>query len=178
MIAERPPAIAEPPVALPGTSAATGFPLILGVGNVLLQDEGVGVAVALRIDEDRAGLPDGTRIVDGGTLGLDLLPLIGDASTMVMIDAVDLGRAPGTIAVLRDDEIHGALAGHVSPHQVGIGDLIAAARLMGSLPRHVALVGIQPGTIAIGLDLTEAVAAAVPEAAALARRELLAAMAG
>ncbi|MEO8463566.1 MAG: hydrogenase maturation protease [Chloroflexota bacterium] len=150
----------------------TGFPLVLGVGNILLQDEGVGIAVARSISEDEAGLPPGTRVVDGGTLGLDLLPLIGDAGAMVMVDAVDLGREPGAIAVIRDDDIHGVLAGHVSPHQVGIGDLIAAARLMGTLPRHVSLVGIQPGTIAIGLELTAAVAAAVPLAADAVRREL------
>lgn len=155
-----------------------GFPLVLGVGNVLLRDEGVGVAVSDRLGEDPAGLPVGTRVVDGGTLGLDLLPLIGDAGSLVLIDAVDLGREPGAIAVLRDDEIHAALAGHVSPHQVGIGDLIAAARLMGSLPARVSLIGIQPGSISIGLDLTDEVAAAVPRAVELARVEISAAGAG
>jgi len=155
-----------------------GFPLVLGVGNVLLQDEGVGVAVARLLSDDPGSLPPETRVVDGGTLGLDLLPLIADSGAMVLIDAVSLGRAPGTITVLRDGEIHGALAGHVSPHQVGVSDLVAAARLMGQLPDHVTLVGIQPGTIAIGLDLTAAVAAAVPEAMAIARAELAAAIAG
>lgn len=154
-------------------AATTGFPLILGVGNILLQDEGVGVAVTRLFREGDASLPPGTRVVDGGTLGLDLLPLIGDAGSMVLVDAVDLGREPGAITVLRDDEIHGALAGHLSPHQVGISDMIAAARLMGELPSRVSLVGIQPGTIAIGLDLTAAVAAAVPAAAALVLSELL-----
>jgi hydrogenase maturation protease len=154
-----------------------GFPLVLGVGNVLLRDEGVGVAIANRLADDPATLPEGTRVVDGGTLGLDLLPLIGEAGSMVMIDAVDLGRAPGSIAVLRDDEIHSTLAGHVSPHQVGIGDLIAAARLMGTLPARVSLVGIQPGSISIGLDLTDAVDAAVPAAMELARAEIAAAAA-
>jgi len=155
-----------------------GFPLVLGVGNVLLQDEGVGIAVARLLSDDLESLPPRTRVVDGGTLGLDLLPLIADSGAMVLVDAVSLGKAPGTITVLRDGEIHGALAGHVSPHQVGVSDLVAAARLMGQLPDHVALVGIQPGTIAIGLDLTAAVAAAVAEAATITRAELVAAIAG
>jgi hydrogenase maturation protease len=154
--------------------SAGGFPLVLGVGNVLLQDEGVGVAVARRLSDTPESLPPETRVVDGGTLGLDLLPLIADAGAMVLVDAIDLGRAPGTVYVLRDMEIHGALAGHVSPHQVGVSDLVAAARLMGQLPDHVTLVGIQPGTIAIGLDLTDAVAAAVPHAVDVARDELAA----
>ncbi len=151
-------------------SDAGGPLLVLGVGNVLLRDEGVGVRVCEALDQEveegQLELPPRTEIVDGGTLGLDLLPRIEDAGALVMVDAVDLRQPPGTVTVLRGDALHGALAGHVSPHQVGVGDLLAAARLRGGLPERVALVGIQPGEIAIGLDLTEAVAAAVPEAIA------------
>ncbi|HLE78821.1 MAG TPA: hydrogenase maturation protease, partial [Candidatus Limnocylindrales bacterium] len=113
-----------------------------------------------------------TRVVDGGTLGLDLLPMIEDADQVVMIDAVDLGQAPGTVSVLRDETVQAALSGHVSPHQIGVGDLVAAARLMGIMPPRLTLVGIQPGEIAIGLELTEPVAAAVDVAIDLVRREL------
>lgn len=155
--------------------------LVLGIGNVLLRDEGVGVHVvrllADEADDDAAGgsaLPAAARIVDGGTLGLDLLPMIEDAAAVVMIDAVNLRAAPGTLEVLRGDALHGALARHVSPHQVGVGDLLAAARLAGTLPDHVALVAIQPEAIEIGLELTPEVAAAVPVAAALVRDELAA----
>lgn len=153
-----------------------GSILVIGVGNILLRDEGVGVRVARELHRLAASghvaLPPATRVVDGGTLGLDLLPLIEDSRALLMIDAVELGGPPGTVRVLRADELHGALAGHVSPHQVGIGDLLAAARLMGTLPDAVALVAIQPAEIAIGLELTDAVEAAVPAAVRAAVGEL------
>jgi hydrogenase maturation protease len=155
----------------------------MGVGNILLRDEGVGVRVARELHRLAASghvaVPPGTRVVDGGTLGLDLLPLIDDSRALLMVDAVDLGGPPGTVAVLHADELHAALAGHVSPHQVGIGDLLAAARLMGTLPEAVALVAIQPGEITIGLELSAGVEAAVPAAVRAAVGELrrLAAMA-
>ena len=150
--------------------------LVLGIGNILLRDEGVGVVVARRIEAARESgdmvIPPDTRVVDGGTLGLDLLPMIEDADQVVMIDAVDLGQAPGTVSVLRDETVQAALSGHVSPHQIGVGDLVAAARLMGIMPPRLTLVGIQPGEIAIGLELPEPVAAAVDVAIDLVRREL------
>jgi hydrogenase maturation protease len=149
--------------------------LVLGIGNILLRDEGVGVVVARRIEAARAAgdavVPWDCRVVDGGTLGLDLLPMIGEADQVVMVDAVNLGRAPGTVTVLRNETVQAALSGHVSPHQIGVGDLVAAARLMGTMPPRLTLVGIQPGEISIGLELTESVAAAVDVAIEAVRRE-------
>lgn len=149
-------------------SCPDGPILVLGVGNILLRDEGVGVLVVRELERranaGEARLPSGTRVVDGGTLGLDLLPVIDEARALIMVDAVALRRGAGSVAVLRGGALHGALAGHVSPHQVGVGDLIAVGRLTGALPDAVALVGIEPGEIAIGLELTPAVAAAVDDA--------------
>ncbi len=141
----------------------TGHLLIVGIGNVLLRDEGVGVHVAQALAGE-GRLPPGTQVVDGGTLGLDLLPRIQDAGALILVDAVNLRTHPGDLRTLHGDAIHGVLAGHVSPHQVGIGDLVAAARLLGRLPADVTLVGIQPAVIEVGLDLSDAVAAAVPVA--------------
>ena len=147
--------------------------LVLGVGNVLLRDEGVGVRVARDLAALGPGpMPAGTEIVDGGTLGLDLLPMIEDAAAIVMVDAVNLRSEPGTVRVLRASELHAALAQHVSPHQVGVGDLLAAARLAGTLPDRVSLVAIQPERIEIGLELTPLVEAAVPVAIEAVLREL------
>ncbi len=151
-------------------------PLVLGIGNILLRDEGVGVAVIQRIASAQAAgelhLPEGTRVVDGGTLGLDLLPMIGEADQLVMVDAVNLGRPPGTVTILRDDAVQAALSGHVSPHQIGVGDLVAAARLTGSMPARLTLIGIQPEAISIGLELTGFVEAAVEVATRLVCMEL------
>jgi hydrogenase maturation protease len=74
--------------------------------------------------------------------------------------------------VLRDELVQAALSGHVSPHQVGVGDLVAAARLTGTMPSQFTLVGIQPESISIGLELSAPVAAAVDVAVEFVRREL------
>ncbi len=156
---------------------AAGLPLVIGIGNILLRDEGVGVRVVAELERlvaaGRIDVPPGTRLVDGGTLGLELLPMIDAGSPLILVDAVNLRQAPGSVAVIRGDAIEGTLAGHVSPHQVGIADLVAAARLMGVLPVNASLVGIQPLEIEIGLDLTPGVEAAVPEAVAAVCAELL-----
>ena len=145
-----------------------GHGLLLGVGNLLLQDEGVGIhvvqAIAGAAGTPGGSLPPGTRVVDGGTLGLDLLPLLDDADSVVFVDAANLRQPPGTVEVLREDEVAAASGGQLSVHQVGLADLLAAARLVGSLPEHVSLVAVQPSDIAPGLDLTPDVEAAVPEA--------------
>jgi hydrogenase maturation protease len=154
-------------------------PLVVGIGNILLRDEGVGVRVVLELERRAADgqldVPPGTRFIDGGTLGLELLPLIELASTLVLVDAVNLGLPPGSVTVIRGDAIEGTLAGHVSPHQVGVADLVAAARLIGVFPKMASLVGIQPAEISIGLDLTSEVEAAMSDALARVCGELLSA---
>jgi len=160
-------------------SRPDGPALVIGVGNVLLRDEGVGVRVARTLEalvgSGQIEVPPGSMIVDGGTLGLDLLPMIEDSRALVLVDAVDLGRQPGTVAVMRGPELRRTLARHATPHEVGVGDLLALARFAGSLPDAVSLAGIQPGEIAVGLALTEPAAAALPfaiEAVVAELREL------
>lgn len=154
-------------------SMPTGV-LVLGVGNVLMRDEGVGVHVAREIARDASLFGGDVHVVDGGTLGLDLLPLIADARALVLIDAVDLRAEPGTVSVLRGDAVHGVLGGHLSAHQVGLGDLVAVGRLTGALPERVVLVGVQPAAIEVGVELTTECAAAVPQAIDAVRAELAA----
>jgi hydrogenase maturation protease len=101
--------------------------------------------------------------VDGGTLGLDLLGLVREASVLVVVDAVDWGLHPGTVCVLRGADL-------AAPGP--IGELIDTARLLGWLPERVALVGIQIGSTEHGKGLSEPVAAALPRAAARVRTEL------
>jgi hydrogenase maturation protease len=145
--------------------------LVLGVGNVLMADDGVGVHV---VRELGAGQPSmrGVRIVDGGTLGLDLLPMVTDAAALVLVDAVDMAAEPGTVRVLRGAELSDSVGTHISPHQVSVHDLLAVGRLTGGLPDRVAMVAIQPAVIDAGLELTPRCAAAVPLAVAAVRAEL------
>ncbi len=148
--------------------SATDPPLaVIGIGNILLRDDGVGVHVvrALRDLADRGeiALPAGTRLVDGGTLGLELLPEIDGARAVVFVDAAELGRPPGAIAPIRRDALCRADAGSRSP-RTGLAGLLAIAEIAGTPPAAVSLVGIQPGTIDAGLELTDMVRAAVPAA--------------
>jgi hydrogenase maturation protease len=137
--------------------------LVLGLGNVLLGDEGAGVRVVERLLA-RYDLPEGVRAMDGGTLGLDLLPYLEGVERLVVVDAVQAQQAPGTLVRLRGREIPVFLdAAKVSPHQDGLHDLLAAAMLKGCLPGEVVLWGVQVESLGVGLDLGPAVAARVDE---------------
>ncbi len=135
--------------------------LVLGLGNILLGDEGVGVRVIERLLESYE-FPEGVRVMDGGTLGLDLLPYLEDASRLLVVDAVQARKPAGTLVRLTGDEIPVFLdASKVSPHQEGLQDLLAVASLKDYLPDEVVLWGVQVESLGVGLDLHPAVAAQV-----------------
>jgi hydrogenase maturation protease len=129
---------------------------VIGLGNILLKDEGVGVHAvgALKRNYD---FPEEVRLIDGGTLGLDLLPLIEGVEKILFVDAMDLKKEPGAIAVIEDQEIPSLLEPKLSLHHVGLSDLLFASRFMGNQPAKMALIGMQPETMEIGLDLSPAV---------------------
>ncbi len=134
--------------------------LILGLGNTLLQDEGLGVRAVERL-RDSGSLPDQVEALDGGTLGLGLLPYLRGVTDLLILDAVDMDQPPGTLIRLENDAIPAALAPKFSMHQVGLQDLLAAGSFSGSLPRRVVLLGIQPESIDWGVDLSSTVAASL-----------------
>ena len=134
-----------------------GQTVVLGLGNILLGDEGVGVRVVERLLERYAFPPD-VKVLDGGTLGLDLMPYVEAADHLLVIDALDVGAEPGTIARLEGDEIPAFLSIKISPHQMGLSDLLSVARLTGTYPQDVVLWGVQPAVIDVGLDLSPIVA--------------------
>jgi hydrogenase maturation protease len=151
------------------TATASGSVVVLGIGNVLLGDDAVGVHVIRALEAIRSDLPKRAVLVDGGTAGLSLLPVIEEANELILVDAVDDGSLPGHVQVLTGRALYADPA-RLSVHEVGTADLISAARLTGVLPSNAALVGVQPGPIAPGLELSPAVAAAVPKAVALVQR--------
>ncbi len=135
--------------------------LVLGLGNTLLADEGVGVRVIEHLLE-RYDFPEGVLVMDGGTLGLDLLPYLEDASRLVVVDAVQTRKPPGTLSRLAGKEIPVFLdASKVSPHQEGLQDLLAVAALKGYLPDEMVFWGVQVASLAVSLELSPAVAAQV-----------------
>jgi hydrogenase maturation protease len=142
-----------------------GYTLILGIGNVLWADEGFGVRVAEVLNRDYA-LPDSVRLVDGGTQGIFLLPWVRSACSLLIFDAIDFGLPPGTLRVIRDDEVPCFMgAKKVSMHQAGFQEVLSSAALSGRYPSKLALVGVQPELLDdYGGSLTSTVKAEIPRA--------------
>jgi hydrogenase maturation protease len=155
--------------------------LVLGLGNTLLSDEGVGVHVVRAMvagceqDDATAGgspIHPPVRYVDGGTLSFTLAPAIESAERLVVVDAADIGGAPGTIRVFENEEMDRFLGSGAcrSVHEVALRDLLAIALVEERLPERRALVGIQPERCDWGVAPTAAVAAAIPHACAAVTR--------
>ena len=142
-------------------------PLVLGIGNVLMGDEGIGSVVARHLAGD-AGPPEVT-VVDGGTGGLHLLDLLAEHNPVVIIDATIDQQAPGTVSLLRP-RYPSDFPRSLTAHDIGLRDLVEAAALLGPLPEiHLVTVSIG-GTPELGLDLSPPIAAAVPAVVARVRR--------
>jgi hydrogenase maturation protease len=128
---------------------------LLGLGNILMRDDGVGVH-AIKVIQERFAVPPELDIVDGGTSGLDLLPFIEGRERVLFVDAVDFGKEPGFIGELVNDDIPAFFTKNKSSlHHIGLTDVLATARLLNILPEEVCLIGIQPQGIEMGLELTE-----------------------
>jgi hydrogenase maturation protease len=133
---------------------------VLGIGNILLQDEGVGVRVIEHI-RNHYRLADEVQVIDGGTMGLDLLPYL-EVEQLLVVDAVDAGEPPGTIVCLRDREVPAHLNQKISSHHIGLADILSITRLRGTEPRQIVLIGIQPASLDVGLELSPTISAQVP----------------
>ena len=135
--------------------------LVLGLGNVLLRDDGVGAAaVALLLD--RYQPPCNVRVLDGGTLGLSLLPYLEEAETVILVDAIKADAAPGALVRLDGADVAPAVATRLSPHQIGVSDLLDGARWLDRYPARVVLLGIVPDSIDLAVGLSPPVARSLP----------------
>jgi hydrogenase maturation protease len=138
--------------------------VVLGVGNTLCRDEGVGVHLVEALRVRLAVELHGVEWVDGGTLGLRLLSVVETSSHMLVLDAVDAQRPPGTVVELSGPELAAPTGPTVSGHEIGLAEVLGLAGARQRLPRHLSLVGVQPGDMSMGLELSEPVAQAVPAA--------------
>lgn len=131
--------------------------LVLGIGNILLRDEGVGVHTAHTLLKHYS-FPEGVEIMDGGTMGMELLSLIAQFNHVIFIDAVKTSSPPGTIIRVDHEEIPIFFRNKLSPHQIGLADVLAALQLTDEQPEQLVLWGIQPANIELGLELSEKIA--------------------
>jgi hydrogenase maturation protease len=136
--------------------------LVLGVGNLLLSDDGVGVHTIWRLQQTKQ-LPEEVQVIDGGTCGLDLLQYLEGVECLIVVDAVKAGKLPGTVLRMVDDQIPAYFALKVSPHEIGVAELMAAAKLRDIYPVHVVVLGVQPECLETGVELSPVVAARVDE---------------
>jgi len=143
--------------------------LVLGIGNILWADEGFGIRAVENFNA-RYTLPDDARVMDGGTQGIFLLPWVRHARRLLIFDAVDFGLAPGTLKLVRGDDVPCFMgAKKVSMHQAGFQEVLSTAALAGDLPEELALIGVQPELLDdYGGSLTEPVRARLSDALRMA----------
>jgi hydrogenase maturation protease len=144
--------------------------LVLGLGNVLLGDDGAGPAAIARL-RDAYQPPPGTLLLDGGTLGLSLLPYLEDARRVILVDAVAADAPAGTLVRLEGRDVGPAVATRLSPHQVGVADLLEGARWHEREPQQLILLGVVPSSIELGVGLSAPVRRSLPRLVDLVRAE-------
>lgn len=144
--------------------------VVLGLGNILHADDGAGPHAISRLRAD-SRVPADVSLVEGGTLGLELLPYVWDCARLIVIDAVDVGEAPGTVVRMSGEELN-SLPGKSGVHQLGVSDLLVALRVMAQRQPAVVLLGVQPGNTDWSTALSSPVAAAMDSLVEAAIREL------
>lgn len=141
--------------------------LVLGLGNPLMGDDGVGLVALARLRADHE-IPPEVRLVDGGTWGMNLLPMIEAAERVLLLDAINTASPPGTVTTLERHELPRYFAHKISPHQIDLREVLALAEWRGTLPAEMAAFGIQPASIEMRHGLSPEVEAEVNALVALA----------
>ena len=144
--------------------------LVLGIGNILLRDEGVGVRVIEQMR--KMHLPDNVELVDGGTAGADLLDVLAERRKVIVIDAVQAEAEPGTVLRFTADELVQPDGVGMSLHELGLGEALTMTRQLGCAPKDVVVFGIKPKDTGSGLELSEEVEASVPKVVELILPEI------
>ena len=149
----------------PDRNAQGGLVTVLGVGNPIMGDDGVGIELLSALREVLAD--SRVEFVDGGTAGMELLAVVQDSTKLLILDAVT-GSQPGDVVEFSGDQIARLSSSKLSPHQVGLLDVFSAARLTGRQPEEVGVVGVVPKSVDLHLGLSQVVTAALPGATARA----------
>ncbi len=129
--------------------------LILGLGNLLLSDEGVGVHAVNALGR-RFQMPEGVETLDGGTSGMDLLDAIAGRDHLIVCDAIRSDERPGSVQRIDGESIAAFFATRISPHQLGLSEVLANLELLGERPGHVTIIGVVPADLSLGTELSAA----------------------
>jgi hydrogenase maturation protease len=146
----------------PDSSEEVNRVLVLGLGNPLLGDEGIGV----RAVEELKGLelPDGVTVVEGGTAGLGLISLMEGYQRVIIVDAADMGHPPGRVVRFTPSEVQlKTVEAPLSLHQIGLGEVLALAKALEVVPAELVIIGVQPSRVEGGIGLSPEVEGAIPQ---------------
>lgn len=136
--------------------------VVLGVGNVILADEGVGVRVVEAFEREFVPPADVT-VIDGGTAGMELLEELSHLDLLIVVDAIAAGKVPGELVKLVGEEVPVFFRRNLSPHGIGLSDVLASLEFLGAEPKETVILGVQPLSMALSTELTPTIAARVPE---------------
>ena len=136
--------------------------LVLGVGNILLKDEGIGVRVIEEL-EKRYDFPESVELLDGGTAGMELMNTMASRDCLILVDAVKTGAPPATVVRLAGDEVPAFFRTKISPHQVGLSDVLAALTVTNEKPANVVVIGVVPKDLGTGLAMSPEIEAKMEE---------------
>jgi hydrogenase maturation protease len=136
---------------------------VVGIGNVLLSDDGVGVWLVHRLLAAYRFEPE-IELLDGGTLGLGLISHLSETDRLLVIDAASTGSKPGTVVVMRGNSVPAILRATLSAHEASLCDLLAALTLLGRTPREFVAIGIEPHSLAPSVELSGLVRDAIARA--------------
>ena len=145
--------------------------LVLGLGNSIMSDDGFGVKVIQALSS-RYHFQGDIKLLDGGTLGLDLLPHLEGVDCLLIVDAIDMDDHPGKTFRIEGNDVPIAFASKLSVHQMGLQDLLAVAELQGHVPKKLVVWGVQPQTIEMGTDLSATVQLSMEPTITKIREEL------
>ncbi|MFH0933706.1 MAG: HyaD/HybD family hydrogenase maturation endopeptidase [Pseudomonadota bacterium] len=145
--------------------------IVLGVGNILLSDEGIGVRAIEQLQQDYI-LPPEVVVIDGGTTGMEMLDDLSKCDHIIIIDAVRSGKAPASIVRLADEQVPVFFKTKLSPHQIGLSDVLATLAFIDEQPGGVTVIGVEPVSLATGMALSPQVEARLPELMDLVVTEL------
>jgi hydrogenase maturation protease len=145
--------------------------VVLGIGNTILTDEAAGVRAAEAL-QGAYRVPANVQVIDGGTSGMEMLEDLSNLDLLVVLDVVKTGAAPGTVVRIAGDQIPVFFRRKLSPHQIGLPDVLASLELLDALPDEIVVIGVEPISLELGMEMTETIAHCVPHLAEMAAGEL------
>ncbi|KEF37297.1 hydrogenase maturation protease [Schinkia azotoformans MEV2011] len=135
---------------------------ILGIGNTLYSDEGVAIHVLPLLENALAGF-ENVEIIEGATDGMRLLGPVEEADYLLIIDAINAGEAGGTLITISNDDIPQYFGVKMSIHQVGFQEVLFASKIRDKLPNEMVMIGVQPESLALGVELSDPVRTVLPD---------------